>query len=126
MGERSLTECLEEQLRFARDHLRAAEMTVQDFYDSGQDFEAIADKLDDLQRESLAHAWGYLEGAADALDLTVLELVEAHGLSFDAPAHHKRQLIRKPRRKVVDGVTLYATRRNGKTIWVSVPENDEP
>lgn len=97
MGERSLSTCLSEQLDFARDHLRGADMTPQDFYDSGQDFEAIADKLDDVSRESLAHAWGYLEGAADALDLTVLELLETHGLSLDAPAPTKRQRIRKVR-----------------------------
>jgi len=95
MGERIFADCLSEQLTFARDHLRSADMTLQDFYDSGQDFEAIADKLDDLQRESFAHAWGYLEGAADAVDMTVAEMLEAHGLSFDATKPTKRQRIRE-------------------------------
>jgi hypothetical protein len=35
MGERSFTDCLTEQLKFARDHLAGADMTLQEFYDSG-------------------------------------------------------------------------------------------
>lgn len=85
MGETSMTECLTTRLRFVRDHLAAADTTVQAFYDDGADFESVADKLDPLALESLANAWGYLQGAADMADLTVLELLETHGLTLDAP-----------------------------------------
>ena len=61
--------------------MKTINITVQEF----------ADKLDEMERESFAHSWGYLEGAADALDVTMLEMLEMHGLSLDAPAKRARK-----------------------------------
>ena len=75
---------LAEQVRFMRDHLASADTTPQTWVDGGSDFELVADKLDEMQRESLAHAWGYLKGAADMAALTVEELLNKYGLSLSA------------------------------------------
>lgn len=90
MGDRSMKECLEYHLNFVREHLvHAAGTTPQAFYDGGCDWAAL-DLGDVVVVESLAHSWGYLEGAADMADLTIMELLAAYGLQLDAP---------KPKRK---------------------------
>lgn len=97
MGDRSMKECLEYHLLFVREHLANAGTTPQDFYDGGQDWEAL--DLDDVVVvESLAHSWGYLEGAADMADLTIGELLDEYGLSFNTAAKpDKPSRARRPR-----------------------------
>lgn len=93
MGDRSMKSCLEYHLEFIREHLvHAAGTTPQAFYDGGQDWEAL--DLDDVVIvESLAHSWGYLEGAADMADLTIVELLDQHGLQLDEPKAKKRKSV---------------------------------
>ncbi len=92
MGERSMRECVEYHLLFCREHLASCNTTPQDFYDGGQDWESLDDHcLPREALESLAHSWGYLEGAADIADLTIAEMLDVLGLSFNKPARkHKR------------------------------------
>jgi hypothetical protein len=82
MGERNIAACLAERLDTVRELLACADLTPSAFYE-WPDFDVIGDKLDVDQRESLANAWGYLTGAADMVDLTVMELLGEHGLSLD-------------------------------------------
>ena len=83
-GAPDMKPALAEQVRFMRDHLASADTTPKVWVGGGSDFELVADKLDEMQRESLAHAWGYLNGAADMAALTVVELLNKYHLSLDA------------------------------------------
>ncbi len=99
MGERSLTACIEEQLEILRP---AAHGKLADWYDEGADPRAL-DVTKHVNGTEVVHqAWGYLMGVADALDVTVLTLLDDHGLSFDRARGFKvdaakRQRIRKVR-----------------------------
>lgn len=112
----SMKQFLEYHLAFVREHLvHAAGTTPQDFYDNGQDWEAL-DLHDVVVVESLAHSWGCIEGAAAMADLTIAELLEQFGLQLNEPA---------PKTKVVRGVTLYLVESGPlKGKWVSVPESE--
>ena len=81
-GAPDMKSALAEQVRLMRDHLASADTTPKVWVDGGSDFDLVADKLDEMQRESLAHAWGYLKGAADMAALTVEELLGKYKLSL--------------------------------------------
>lgn len=84
MGDRSMRDCLAERLVFVHRHLASAGTTADVWYDAGQDFDTL--DLDPIEAESFANAWGYLQGAADMADLTVMELLSEYGLSLVPPA----------------------------------------
>lgn len=93
MSSRSFTDCLTENLAILRSSLPPG-VTAQDWYDRGCP--------DDLFAQVGANvgglfAAGYLQGSADTLDLTIGDMLEGHGLSFDVPAPSKRQRIRRVR-----------------------------
>lgn len=86
MGERSMKECVEEQLDWLREAIRlssACGATVQGWYDEGANVEVLAECSDPNVYESAVYAWGYLNGCADDCDVTVMEYLDAIGLSFD-------------------------------------------
>lgn len=90
MGDRSMEACLIEQLEVLR---RAQQIsddvgpTLQGWYDDGADVKVLlgANTYDVAKAYDVTYAWGYLEGVADAHDLTVMEMLDEHGLTFDAP-----------------------------------------
>ena len=102
MGDRSMETCLAEQLDVLRETVRLngqCGSSLQDWYDDGANVAQLLSwpsQGPDGPR-AVIYAWGYLEGAADALGLTVMEMLDAHGLSFD-DAPTKRQKIRKIKR----------------------------
>lgn len=87
MGERSMKECVEEQLIVLQGAARAASVsicgfTLQDWYDDGAILKYLS-CWDDSEDDDVTYAWGYLSGAADAADMTVRDYIESFGLSFN-------------------------------------------
>ena len=80
-----MTESLLEQLRYIQESLDAGEDDNDFHVDAGQwlvdgaDFELFA-PLDDIQREAVSHAVGYVRGVSDALDTSIAELLDEHAL----------------------------------------------
>lgn len=73
--------CLTEQVDAIRESLPPGRSFL-DWYDDGADAEAF------MTAGANVHAlgaWGYLQGAADALDLTVLELLDEHSVNLTTP-----------------------------------------
>lgn len=111
MGERTMKACLEEQLDVLREVARthpSCGFSLEAWYDDGAVLEQLYSLDDhcDLKGATFplaecckfAYAWGYIEGAADMADLTVRELLDEHGLTFDNNAldrGRQRQKIRK-------------------------------
>lgn len=98
MGERSMRACLDEQLHVLREAARlhsTCRFSLQQWYDDGADLKGLHEET----VTAITYAWGYLEGAADMADLTVSELLDEYGVTFDVPlSPGKRQPIRKVRR----------------------------
>ena len=90
MGDRAMDACLQEMLDYARDSMTGRDL--QTWYDEG--CQGI-DPEEMTQLERFTWAWGYLQGVADALDMTVMEMLDAHGLSMEDKPATKRQKIRK-------------------------------
>lgn len=95
MGDRSLKACIVEQLEVLRVAAMVSDTagpTLQGWYDDGADLSSLVHHRyrAELNR-NVTYAWGYLEGVADALDLTVMSMLEEHGLSFDADVARKRK-----------------------------------
>lgn len=81
MGDRSMRACLTEQVDAIRDALPLGRSFL-DWYDDGADASAF------LTAGANVHAlgaWGYLQGAADALDLTVMEMLDEHSVQMTTP-----------------------------------------
>lgn len=89
MGERSMNDCVSERLDSIRDAIRhhgTCGYTVSDWYDDGALIGELTSGVDDeTDRNDTVEAWGYLTGVADCLDLTVREMLDHYGLSFDEP-----------------------------------------
>lgn len=87
MGERSLVECVQAELDVLNNAIAsnpACGATLQAWYEDGAMIGELVAGLDtDTDRNDALYAWGYLNGAADRDDVTVLEYVESLGLSFD-------------------------------------------
>lgn len=84
MGERALEVCVQERLDTLREAARlhgSCGFTLQDWYDDGAN---VADLIHPgVNVLDVAGAWGYLEGAADHADLTVMEYLDLLGMSLD-------------------------------------------
>ncbi len=92
-ADRSMRDCLVEQV----DHIVNAlpdGVTFALWYDDGMPFE-IFDFGDDIHREAVSFARGYLEGAADMANLTILGLLDEHSILTNQPKPKARK-----RRKV--------------------------
>lgn len=82
-ADRSMRDCLVEQV----DHIVNAlpdGVTFALWYDDGMPFEIFAFG-DNVQREAVSFARGYLEGAADALDVTLMTLLDEHSILTNQP-----------------------------------------
>ena len=88
-GEQTMRDCLCERLSEVLEALPKG-ITFEDWYSDGAD-------LDDLAyghvvegvtvvRWDVAKAWGYLQGAADAFDVTVLENLQNHSIFSYLPS----------------------------------------
>jgi len=65
------------------EHIRNAlpeGLSFDDWYSDGMPFDVFV-FADDLHREAVSYARGYLHGAADALDVTLLELLWDEGFA---------------------------------------------
>lgn len=79
MGEQPLSACVIEQLTLIVSSI-SYKTTFEDWYWDGCSIaEVIGADAEKLHCEQVALAWGYLRGVADALDLTVYEMLS----SFD-------------------------------------------
>ena len=56
------------------------------WYDNGADLASALLPLNRTDGAALAAAWGYLEGAADIADLTVMELLGQYMIALDVPS----------------------------------------
>jgi hypothetical protein len=91
MGDRSMKECLVEQLltlnaSLPKDGKRGGSRAMR-WYDDGADvsqLQCVGANVNGLL------AWGYLEGAADALDVTVQELLDLHRLDWSGSTRFSR------------------------------------
>lgn len=92
-----MRELLIEQLRFIMDALPDG-MTFEQWYtDESCSFE-VFEIGDDTHREAVSYAFGYLRGAHEALDVTLSELLDEHGIDADAcgeSAKRRRRLALK-------------------------------
>lgn len=79
--------CLSEQVRHILGALPSG-MSFDDWYDDAMPFDAFT-FLNDVQREAVTYARGYLQGAADAVDLTVLTLLQEEGVPLTFTAKRK-------------------------------------
>jgi len=99
MGDRSMTECLVEQLVTLNASLpndgKLDGSRAMRWYDDGADislFLWVGANVNGLR------AWGYLEGVADVFDVTVGELLEAHHLDWSGSETFSRaKLARCPK-----------------------------
>lgn len=89
----SMKDRLNEKLTWVRSHLASVGTTPLAFYND-PDFESL-DFEHEYERESFAHAWGYIEGAADMADKSIPGLLEQHGLQLDPPKRRARPLCPK-------------------------------
>jgi hypothetical protein len=88
MGERTMKDCVEEHLITMRAVvLLAPGLTLQGWYDNGANLGELTgydwDTASTRPEDSVLFAWGYLRGAADQADMTVMEYVESFGLSLN-------------------------------------------
>lgn len=80
MGDRSMTTCIGEMIQILRDAFPGESLQI--WYDDGFSFEELSwDSI--TAQEAFAHAWGYLQGVADAADVTVLEMLGSFGYTLD-------------------------------------------
>ena len=91
MGERSMLACLVEHLDVLRSSLPPG-TSAQDWYDAGCPDDVFSSHGANVGG---LYAAGYLQGAADAADVTIGDMLDSYELSFDAPQPTKRQRIRK-------------------------------
>lgn len=73
---RTMRDCLAERLAI----LATAIPDLQTWYDDGADLDTL-----DVPPVAVREAYAYLEGAADMADLTVMMLLDEHGLSLATP-----------------------------------------
>ncbi len=93
-AERSMRECLQEEVNHIVQALPGA-MTFAEWYDDGMPFD-VFDFGDDVQREAVSYATGYLQGAADLAEQTILTMLDEHGVLMNQPKpNHKRASRRK-------------------------------
>ena len=93
MGDRSMAECLTERLDEVRKYLAIGPTngSFRKWYDNGADLASALLPLNRTEGAALANAWGYLEGAADMADLTVMELLGQYAVSLNPPTRkHKK------------------------------------
>lgn len=58
-------------------------MTFLDWYDNGAEVETLTNEAgEDWIIESVSHSWGFLEGAAFALNVTPLELLDEYDIKY--------------------------------------------
>ncbi len=98
MGEQSMRQCVIDRLETIREALPSH--IALDEWLADHDFEMLHEHHggNPIVLESIAHAFGYLEGVADATDMTVREMLDAADIkvhSFDASA----RVIGKPRKR---------------------------
>lgn len=123
MGDRSMTECLAEQLVLLRSSLPKG-TSAQQWYDDGADvtqLQAVGANVNGLR------AWGYLEGAADANDWTVMDLLTEHGLTLDAPKPKKAQRPVCPKcggkvHRCKSGLCLHCNNDDCTFAWIPTQE----
>lgn len=75
----AMTEALLEQLEWIQEALPEGD-DVGDWVRDGADFGDFGDFATDEQCESVSHAVGYIQGVADALDMTIVELLDGRCL----------------------------------------------
>jgi hypothetical protein len=88
-----MTTCLQGQVDHIRDALGDGVLFA-DWYDAGMPFD-VFDFGDDLQREAVSYARGYLEGAADLAGVTVLTLLDEHNVLTCQPKLAPRKRRKK-------------------------------
>lgn len=92
-----MRELLLEQLRHIVLALPAGVTFAQWYYD-GCDFD-VFEFSDPIQREAVSFAFGYLRGAHEATDCTLLEMLWDHDIDETTLGIAKEPRIRKQRRK---------------------------
>jgi hypothetical protein len=75
-------------------HALPAGMTFQDWYDDACSFEHFTFG-DPIQREAVSFAYGYLRGAHEACDVTMMELLDEHDIDPDALTKRAARSARK-------------------------------
>jgi hypothetical protein len=91
-GEQSMRQCVVDRLETLRENL-PAHIALDEWIGDGGEMPAFGTSDVHEAIESVACAWGYIQGAADAVNQTVLEMIgnlEITLQSFDVPAQSKR------------------------------------
>lgn len=91
-GERSLRECLQTEVDTIRDALPAKWATFADWYDDGMPI--FAPTFGDV-----SYARGYLQGAADLADQTLMTLLDEHSVLMNQLPSKPKSKPRRARKK---------------------------